>query len=155
MYLKATPQACTSVSFDMKSTIVANQNKAIGYLVVSNVLTDLDGRVPSAQRYQPIFKSKEIVHELADGSFRTQVFDQKFGAKIGLDFVSTSLRNELKTVFETHEDFIFTAFGTTTGWDEVFFPCVWVGAFEFFEATDNAISAGHSGVLKLLETRPA
>ena len=34
MYLVATPVDCTSVSIDMYSTIVANQNKAIGYLVL-------------------------------------------------------------------------------------------------------------------------
>ena len=155
MYMRATPVNCTSVTFDLKSTIVANQNKAVGYLVLSNVLSDLDSRIPSARNYKPIFRPKEVVHELSDGSFRNQVFDQKFGAQLGLDFVSTSLRNELKTVFDTHDDFIFTAFGTMTSWDEVMFPCIWAGAFDFFESTDNAVSAGHSGVIKLLETRPS
>jgi hypothetical protein len=37
LYLSATPVNCTSVSIDMKSTQLANQDKALGYLVVSNV----------------------------------------------------------------------------------------------------------------------
>lgn len=154
LYLRATPVDCTSVSIDMKSTQVADQNKAIGYLAVSNVLSDLDERIPSAQNYQPILTPKEIVHELSDGSFRSQVFDRKYSARLSLDFVSTSLRNELKSVFDLHDDFIFTAFGTMTSWDEVIFPCVWTGGFQFYENTDNAASAGYSGSITLFETRP-
>lgn len=154
MYLQCTPQACTSVSIDMYSTQVANQEKALGYLAISNLLSDLDGRIPSAQNYRPSFTQKQVVHELSDGSIRTQVVDRKFGCQIGLDFVTTALKNELKTVFDLHDDFIFAPFGTTTGWDEVIFPCVWVNSFEFFEVTDNARNAGHSGSIRLAETRP-
>lgn len=155
LFLSATPVDCTSVSIDMYSTMVANQNKAIGWLVVSNVLSDLDGRVPSAQRYNPLFRPKEIVHELSDGSFRTQVVDRKYSADIRLDFIDTALKAEIKSVFDLHDDFIFAAFPTTTAWDEVIFPCVWTGPFEFHAVTDNALSAGYSGSIKLLETRPA
>lgn len=154
LYLQATPQACTSVSIDMLATQVANQDKAIGYLVLSNVLSDLDTRVPPAQSYTPIFAPKEVIHELSDGSIRTQVVDRKFSANVKLDFVSTALRDELKSVFDLHDDFIFVAFGTTTAWDEVLFPCVWTGPFEFEEFSDNAAAAGHSGRIKLFETRP-
>src|SRR3990167_2143 len=52
MFLHATPQACTSVSIDMRTTQIANQNKAMGYLVLSNVLSDFDTRVPPAQSYK-------------------------------------------------------------------------------------------------------
>ena len=154
LFLTAEPVDCTSVSIDMYSTIVANQNKAIGYLVVSNVLSDLDGRVPPSQNYRPVFTPKEVVHELSDGSFRTQVIDRKFSAAIGLDFVDTALKNELKSVFDLHDDFIFAAFPTTTAWDEVLFPCIWRGPIELHEVSDNAIASGFSGSIRLLETRP-
>lgn len=155
LFLQAEPINCTSVSIDMYSTMVANQNKAIGWLVVSNVLSDLDGRVPPAQNYRPLFTPKEVVHELSDGSFRSQVIDRKFSAGISLDFIDDSLKNELKSVFDLHDDFIFAAFPTTTGWDEVIFPCIWSGPFEFYSVTDNALSSGYSGSIKLLETRPS
>ncbi len=154
MFLSATPVACTSVSIDMYSTQVANQNKAIGWLVVSDVLSDLDGRVPPAQGYRPAFMPKEVVHELSDGSFRSQVVDRKFSAQVSLDFVDDSLKSELKSVFALHDDFIFAAFPTTTSWDEVIFPCIWRGPFDFYEVTDNAIAAGYSGSIRLFETRP-
>jgi len=154
MYLMATAVDCTSLSIDMYSTQVANQEKALGYLVVSNVLSDLDTRVPNAQNYRPTFNQKQVLHELSDGSVRTQVVDRKFGCQIGLDFVSTALRRELKSVYDLHDDVIFCPFGTTTGWDEVIFPCVWTNGFEFFEVTDNAASAGHSGSIRFAETKP-
>lgn len=154
LFLSATPVDCTSVSIDMYSTIVANQNKAIGYLVVSNVLSDLDGRVPPAQNYRPAFTPKEVLHELSDGSFRTQVVDRKFSATVSLDFVDEALKSEIKSVFDLHDDFIFAAFPTTTTWDEVLFPCIWRGPFEFHEVSDNASSNGYSGSIRLLETRP-
>jgi hypothetical protein len=153
-YLKAAAVDCTSVSIDMYQTIIANQNKAIGYLAVSNLLSDLDGRVPRAQNYRPLFTPKEVIHELSDGSFRSQVIDRKFSANISLDFVEEAAKNEIKAVFDLHDDFIFAAFPTTTGWDEVIFPCIWKGPFEFHEVTDNAISAGYSGSIRLLETTP-
>lgn len=154
MYLKATAVNCTSVSIDVSSTIVANQEKAIGYVAVSNVLSDLNGRIPSAPNYRPRFVQKQVEHELADGSVRTQVFDRKYRAEIGLDFVSTALKNEIKAVFDLHTDFIFAAFPTTTGWDKVLFPCVWTNDFDFEEFTDNAKNAGHSGRIRIAETRP-
>jgi hypothetical protein len=154
MYLQAPPVDCTSVSIDMYSTQVANNEKALGYLALSNVLSDFDSRVPSAQNYRPTFTQKQVVHELSDGSIRTQVVDRKFGCSVSLDFVSTSLKSELKSVYDLHDDLIFCPFGTTTGWDEVIFPCVWMNGFEFHEVTDNAASAGHSGTIRFAETRP-
>jgi len=100
MMLSATPVECTSVSIDLKSTQQANQEKAIGYLALTSVLSDLDGRVPNSASYDPLFTPKEVIHELSDGSFRSQVVDRKFSARIRLDYADTALRNELKTVFD-------------------------------------------------------
>jgi hypothetical protein len=154
LYLSATPVACTSLSIDILATQVANQEKAIGYLGISRVLSNLDGRVPSAQKYRPRFEPKQVIHELADGSYRSQVFDRKYSVDLGLDFLSDSATSDLKSVFDLHDDFIFVAFPTTTSWDEVIFPCIWANGFDFEEFTDNAAASGHSGSIRLLETRP-
>lgn len=153
-FLTAEQVYCTSVSIDMAGTLVANQEKALGYLVISNVLTSLKGRIPNAQNFRPTYNSKQVVHELSDGSFRSQVVDTKFSCDVGFDFVSLALKNELKTVFNMHDDFVFVAFGTTTAWDNIIFPCIWSNGFEFEEYTDNAAAAGYSGSIRLLETRP-
>jgi hypothetical protein len=153
MYLRATPVNCTSVSIDMKSTIVANNDKAIGYLAVSNLLSNFDSNNPRAQLYNPLFTPKEVVHELSDGSYRSQVVDRKYGTKLGLENINSTVRDSLKSVFDSHDDFIFVPFGTSTGWDEIIFPCIWRGPFQFYKYTDNAKNAGHSGNITLLETR--
>lgn len=154
LYLRATAVDCTSVSIDMNATQLTNQEKAIGYIVVSNLLSDMDTRVPAANNYRPRFRPKQVRHELSDGSFRSQVVARKFSTRFGLSFASTGLKNELKTVFDLHDDFVFVAFGTTTGWDEVIFPCIWANDFEFNEVTDNAAAAGHTGSIELSETLP-
>ena len=154
MMLSATPVNCTSVSIDMKTTQQANTEKALAYLALTSVLSDLDGRVPNSASYDPLFTPKEVVHELSDGSFRSQVVDRKFSARVRLDYADTALRDELKTVFDLHDDFMFAAFPTTTSWDQVFFPCIWVGPFQFYEFSDNSARSGHSGEIRLFETRP-
>lgn len=153
MYLQATPVDCTSVTIDMKTTQVANSEKAIGYLLLTEEHVNFD-RLPAAKDYKPKVLPKEVVHALSDGSTRIQTIDQKFQCQIKLSYVSESFRNSLKTVYDLHDGMVFAAFGTTTAWDEVLFPCVWSGPFEFYTYSDNAPSAGFEGTIMLQETTP-
>lgn len=153
-FLRCNAVNCTSVSIDMDSTIVANQEKAIGWLLISNPLTTFQGRVPAAQDYQPIIKPKQVVHELSDGSSRSQVVDRKFAANLSLNFASTALRNELRAVFDLHNSFVFVPFGTTTAWDTIIYPVIWANDFEFEAFSDNNSAGGRSGSIRLLETTP-
>lgn len=155
IYLTYSQFYCTTLLFYVISTQVANEEKALGYVVASDVITNFGGKVPSAQKYRPIYRSKKIVHELSDGSYRSQVFDKKFGCDIQLDFVSSTVKDDLRDAYNNNTDFVFVPFGTTTGWDGVMFPCIWANDFEFFEVTDNNAAGGHSGSIKFLETRPA
>lgn len=151
-YFRTTPVACTSVSIDMYSTIVPNQNKKLGYLVISEMRTDLNGRSPIAQSYRPLITAQNVVHKMSDGGTRIQTLEDKFSVSFALDFVNQETRDELKAIYDDHDDLIFCAFGTTTGWDEFIFPCVWSGDFDFFTFSDNAADAGYSGNIRLLET---
>jgi hypothetical protein len=121
-------------------------------MVISQEKTDFDGRVPSASDYRPILNPKNVVHKLSDGGTRIQTIDEKWNVKVNLDFITEALRDELKSVYDEHEEMVYAPFGTTTGWDEVIFPCVWSGAFDFFKYSENASDAGFSGSLTLLET---
>lgn len=151
-YFRFAAVDCTSVSIDMKSTITPNQNKAIGYLVVSEQLTSFDGRVPSAQNYSPVLNTQSVVHRLSDGGTRIQTLENKWAAQLSFDFLSQTGRDELKTIYDDHDEMVFVPFGTSTGWEAVIFPCVWEGAFNFYKYSDNASEAGFSGSLNLLET---
>lgn len=151
-YFSFADVACTSVSIDMKTTIVANQNKYLGYLVISQKLSDFDNRVPSASNYRPTIEPQAVVHRLSDGGTRIQTLEDKRAAKISFDYLTTAARDDLKDIFDAHEEMIFCPFGTTTGWDAFIFPCVWEGGFDFFQYSDNAADAGFSGSITLKET---
>jgi len=151
-YFAFSPVACTSVSIDMKATITPNQNKTLGYLVISDKRTDFGGRVPSAQNYKPVLDTQAVVHRLSDGGTRIQTLEDKWAVQLSLDFVTETVRSELRSIFDDHEEVIFCPFGTTTGWDAVVFPCVWEGGFNFYQHSDNAADAGFSGSLVLRET---
>lgn len=153
MFLQCTPVACTSVSIDMKKTMVANSEKAFGYLVISQERIDFS-RIPSAKNYNPIIDTEEVVHKLSDGNTRIQVVADRWQTNIKLEYISESLRNSLRSIYNLHEGMIFVPFGTTTSWDGVIFPCVWQGPFDFYKFSDNAPSAGFDGTIKLWETTP-
>ncbi len=143
---------CTSITIDMTSTITPNQNKAIGYLVVSEKITSFSGRVPSANNYKPALNTQAVVHQLSDGGTRIQTVEDKWGVKLGFDFLDRTARDELRTIFDDHDEIVFAAFGTTSGWDGLVFPCVWLGGFDFYAFSDNASDSGFSGTLTLVET---
>lgn len=151
-YLRCAAVACTSVSIDMYSTIIADQNKYIGYLVLSQVRTSFDGRVPSAQNYSPVLDPHSVVHQLSDGGTRIQTLEDKWKVGLSFDYITQTARDELKAIFDDHDEMVFTPFGTATGWDAVIFPCVWAGGFGFFKYSDNASASGFSGSINLLET---
>lgn len=151
IYMQANGVACTSVSIDMKSTQTANAEKALGYLVLSQEHIDFT-RIPSAKNYTPMLSSKEVVHNLSDGNTRLQVISNKWIADVKLEYISTAFRNSLKTIYDLHDGMIFVPFGTTTSWDEVIFPCVWQGPFDFYKFSDNSPDVGFSGKLKIIET---
>lgn len=153
MYFPCTPVACTSVTLDMKKTMVANVEKAIGYFMLSQEILDFP-RIPSAKDYRIELSQKSIVHQLSDGNTRLQSIFLRYKAEVRFDHVTTSFRNDLRTVFNRRGGMIFVPFGTSTSWDEVIFPCVWDGPFEFYKFSDDAADAGFSGRLKLLESTP-
>lgn len=151
-YFRCASVGVTSVSIDMKSTIVANKNKTIGFLAISEMLTDFGGRIPSAQSFKPSLKPENIVHTLSDGRKRIQTVGQVWEASFQLDFVTESIRDDLKEIFDDALPMLFCPFGTTTGWDETIFQCVWSDSFDFFQYSDNASDAGFSGGIKLFES---
>lgn len=151
-YLKtANLVACTSVSFDLKSTIVANNEKAIGYLVISNTYFTLS-RPPPAKGYKPKLDPMDVVHKLSDGGTRIQFIAEKYNVMLSYKNLTLTDRDNLKTLWDQKTEFIFCPFGTSTAWDAVIFPCVWSGTFDFFEFSDDSPDTGFSGKINLMET---
>lgn len=151
-YLVTTAVDCTSVSIDMKSTIVANSEKALGHIVISTSQLEFD-RLPQADNYNPVLVANNVEHTLSNGGTRIQTIDENWNIRIAYDHITESFRNNLKTTYDAHEEMIFVPFGTATGWsDKIIFPCVWSGAFNFYKYSDNAVSSGFSGSLTIKET---
>jgi len=155
MYLFTTPVACTSVSFDVYSTQVANVEKAVGWVVVSDVLLDFEadgGRIPNSSNYKPQVTPERVEHKMADGGTRIHFVRDVFSANVKFDNVGLTFTSALREVYDLQDEFIFAAFPTSTSWDKVAFPCVWSGGFDFLEYSDDAAASGFSGSIRLKQT---
>lgn len=69
-YFRIPPTYVTSLTLEMRATMTADQNKAIGYLYAGDALTDFDGYVPPAEGYDPVLKDISVVHIMSDGGKR-------------------------------------------------------------------------------------
>lgn len=150
-FIRTTSQACTSVSFDMKKTITSNSDKAIGWLVIARERLEF-ARTPSARNYKPVLDTHDVVHRLSDGGTRIHIKDRKHSADVSFEHITEAFRDSLKEIYNNRSELIFVPIGTTTSWDEVIFPCVWEGPFEFYKFSDDAAGAGFGGKIRLLET---
>lgn len=151
MYLQCTPVACLSVTFDIYSTVVANSEKAIGHIILSENEFSFP-KIPASGGYTPLLKSKEFSHELSDGGNRSHFVQTKWDIKMSYKYITQSFRDDLKDIYDTREPFIFVPFGTSSGWDGVIFEANWVGNFDFYKYSDNAVASGYSGSIELKET---
>jgi len=152
VYLRcANTTSVSTITIDMKTTQTANQEKRIGLLVISDLYYAL-GQLPSSNDYTPTLNPKQIVHKLSDGGTRIHNIRSKWSVAIGLDYITSTQKASLQTIWELQGEFNFCPFGTTTGWDGFFFEAVWPGSFEFYKYSDNAASSGFSGKIKLEET---
>lgn len=148
--LEVQTQACLSITFDAKKTIVADSEKAAGYIYMGRELSSFD-RNPRSKNYKPNFTPKEVEHKMSDGGTRLHYIDEKFDCQIKMLYISTGLRDSLKALKDLRASFFVSIFPTATGWDELFKEVVWPGAFDFYRLSDDAAGAGYSGTIRLKE----
>lgn len=151
MYLKCASVGVTSVTLDLKSTQTANSEKAIGFFALSEVALEFE-RNPSSKNYKPVVNWKQIEHKLSDGGVRVTKIQRKRSADIKFKHITETFRNDLFTIYKRQEPVMFVPFGTTTSWDEFIAEMAWTGEFDFFEYSDDAVSAGFEGKITLNET---
>jgi hypothetical protein len=150
MYLRTTAVDCTSVTFDFKTTTTADSEKAVGYLALTAPHVVFP-RIPTAKNWKPKFNPKQIVHKMSDGGTRVHTIKTKFNTKIKFKYITESFRDSLKTVWDINNSFMFSAFGTSTAWDEIFYEVVWPGKFDFYEYTQDSKTENFSGSITLNE----
>ena len=151
LYLHCNPVACTSVTFDILSTQTADSEKAIGLLYLTEEHF-VFGRDPSAKNYRLKNQQKRVEHKMSDGGYKIHNLDNKYQASIKFKYIDGTFRDNLETLYNRTDDFIFAPFGTSTGWDGIMFSCVWSGPFDFLSFSEDAIATGYSGSISLKET---
>jgi hypothetical protein len=151
LYLACTPVACTSVTFDLKTTMTANSEKAIGHLYLGANESTFS-RLPSAGNYTPIIDAKELIHILSDGGTRRQTVQTKWAVKLKFSYVSETFRSQLYEIYNDFAPKVFVPFGTGTAWDGILFEANWIGDFNFNKYSDDSQGTGFEGSIELKET---
>lgn len=151
LYFRCGSTACTSVTIDIYSTQTANQEKRIGQFIISELYVAMD-QIPNSRGYKPSVTPKQVVHKMSDGGTRIHNVRKKWNLDIKVDYISETLRDDLREVYNQQDAFIFSPFGTSTSWDGILFESVWIGDFDFFEYSDDATASGFSGKITLRET---
>ena len=82
----------TSVSFAVRSTQVANNEKAVGLIHISDTWF-IFTRDPSAKNYLPALDPKRITHELSDGGRRVHHLADKWKADIRLQAIPLAFKD--------------------------------------------------------------
>lgn len=150
-YFQVTAVDCTSVTFQLDSTIVADMEKEIGELIITESGVSFE-RNPNASSYKPKLDRKSIDHKMSDGGIVQHIIADKFTARIKYKFVSESFYDDLKTFYDLSDPFIFVAFPTTTGWDGILYEVNWEGDWKLREYSSENIEAGYNIEIRLRET---
>jgi hypothetical protein len=145
------PIFCTSLTLDMRTTIDANAEKAIGFMLLSSVRLDFS-RIPNSTGYVPTIEPKQIVHQMSDGGSRVHTVRQKWHARLKLSLITEAFRNQLRDIYDAQDANVFVPFGTGTSWDGILFEAVWIGSFDFYRYGQDAATAGFNGSIDLRET---
>lgn len=153
MYLQFATIQATQIDIDITGTITADAEKSIGYVYVADTKLVFP-RVPSSSQYKARYDVEQKSHKLSDGSTRLSTVDKKYRADIKLEYIEPDFADNLYNVWTEHNEFGFVAFPTTTGWDEIVYPVVWPGDFNFIEYADDAVNSGFAGKIMLRETQP-
>lgn len=142
--------AMTSLTIDIKSTQIANQEKALGQLVVSSRLYQFT-RNPKNDGFTPSVYAKEIDHEASDGG--SILFNIRNKMRYDLMVQYDDDRAALQTVYDMKTEMYFVPFPTCSSWNGDAFEMIWRGGFDVGrKPTTNFVQSGYDKKIKLEET---
>lgn len=143
----------TNITLKLNATIIADQEKKIGELIISKLFYDFESdRLPSANNYSSQIVRKQVKHEMSDGGVTLFNLAEKFKANLRFSFVPTSTVLVLKDIYDDNDPVNFISFETTSSWDGDIFEVNWTGQFNFLKFSDNNRDIGFSGNMLLEET---
>lgn len=149
-YLSFTQVNCTSVSIQMDSTIVTDNEKEIGEFIVSKVGVNFE-RNPNASGYKPKIDRIAIEHKLSDGGITQHVVADRFSCDINYSFITLDFYKDLKGFYDLMDPFIFVAFPTLTLWDGICYKVNWVGDLKLRAFSSESPDSGYDIDIKLRE----
>lgn len=140
----------SSIQLQIDATMLGTDEKQVGELVLSERLIQFE-RNPTQSQWNPTVFRKQIEYEMPDGG--TSVFNvkDKYRTTMSWEFITSSFRDSLFSIYEDAVPLYFLPFPTTTGWDGGAYESVWTGDFDFKHATNDK-QQGYSGSLTLKET---
>lgn len=151
-YYKFTSQSVNSIDIIIEDTLVTNEEKSLGDLIVSNEKIELDTN-PDFSGYSPIIFKKGIEQELSDGGIVSIFLSSKFRADLNMDFINSTTYESLTSIYNEHKDFIFCPFPAntfTSSWNGQAFAVNWTGDLNIDSLRDNTLNA-YRGVINLRE----
>ncbi len=143
-----------SIQIQMDSTTAVGAEYKIGELILAEKRLQFAVN-PTHDGYDPSKNRTKIVHTMPDGGVTVFNIRNKYRAKIGLEFISQTFRDDLSDVYDEALPNYFLPFPTTgTDWDGVAHEVVWTNDFNF-RHEENSKTQGYSGDLLLEETPSA
>jgi hypothetical protein len=139
------------ITLKMNKTIIADQEKALGYFLMSDLHFDFEERLPSAKNYNPVVKRKAVIHRMSDGGTKLHQINRKKNFTIKHNYLDNSFTTALLDLHELNDSFVFSPFGTATGWDKFIFEGIWTNDYEFYKYADDAVSVGFKGSIRFSE----
>jgi len=143
--------AITSLSIVASATIVSAQEKKIGQLWINSQITQLPNN-PDSKGYKAALPRKEFPHSMSDGGTALYVLQENYKADVKLSYQGSTITSALKDLYDLWSPFVVTPFPTGTSWDSKTYEVVWVGVWDFEQYSDNYITNGTKGILRLRET---
>lgn len=140
-----------SVSFEITTTMAANEEKKCGEMWLTTDITTLE-RNPSSKGYKVKLDRTEYVHNMSDGGTVAYVIGDKYASDVKLDFVSSAQSEYLYDIYTDRGPSVFVPAPTGTGWKNQIYEVNWIGDWDFYEYTDNYRGNGYSGTIRMKET---
>lgn len=120
-----TPVTASKIKLLMKATISAGQEKAIGEMMVCSYQFVMTNVLMGHNRAD---KEMSASYRLADGTLETWWTWTKYALAASIQNVGTALRTSLKTLKDTHDDFIIAP--DTDLWIDDYYTVTWTGPWK-------------------------
>lgn len=138
-----------TIQLQMDEAQTVDTEKSVGEFIITEKLLAFP-RNPNSQLYKPKIDRTQVKHIMPDGGIVLFNIKNKYKAKIGLKYITSSFYASLLDIYEDADPLYFIPFPTTTAWDGLAYAVVWSGDFDFTFG-DNAKNT-YSGNINIEET---